>query len=75
MKKLVLFFSLCILSNTTIIAQNFNFKGQTGILTKYVGPDGLLFYKNPVLQGNFTLGVSNWNRIVENIRIFKVFTC
>jgi hypothetical protein len=55
MKKLVLFFSFFFVATVTAIAQDFGLNIQTGIRSQYVGPDGLMFYRNPVLQGSFAL--------------------
>jgi len=57
MKKLVafLFFVMVSCITVTVNAQDFSLNGQTMVRSKYVGPDGLQFYGDPVIQSNFTL--------------------
>lgn len=57
MKKLVafLFFVMVSCITVTVNAQDFSLNGQTMVRSKYVGPDGLQFYGDPVSQSNITL--------------------
>jgi hypothetical protein len=55
MKNFIAFFVIVTCISVTVYAQNFSLDGQTIIRSKYVGPDGLQFYENPVIQSNITL--------------------
>ncbi len=58
MKKLISFFMMVTSIIVTLSAQDsttFTLNGQTIIRSKYVGPDGLQFYGDPVSQSNITL--------------------
>ena len=47
---------LSLLGANTVIAQDFSFRAQSMVRSKYIGPDdGLLFYGDPVVHSNVTL--------------------
>jgi hypothetical protein len=55
MKKFMIFLMLAMCLANFALAQKFNLSAQTTVRSKYVGPEGLSFYPNPVLQTGVTL--------------------
>jgi hypothetical protein len=55
MKKLMVFFLLCLFGLSPILAQNFQLEIQSLVRSKYVGPNGATYYKDPVIQSYVNL--------------------